>query len=672
MIVVATSHRPVDYRPDIDGLRAFAVIAVILFHLDETLLPGGFIGVDTFFVISGFVVTGSAIRSQTSRPAMDVLAFWRRRWLRIVPALLAFVAGSLLLVALFLPPFPLEAYRSTIRTGVLSTIGLSNLYLHRIGHDYFRADTTTNLFSHTWSLGVEEQFYLVFSILVVGLCPLLARGRSIASIRNLVVTTLTVLSLVWFLRSASTDPMWTYFQLPTRFWELGVGSLLALHVSRLKKLRPPAICVSIVQAFALAGLLVSASTSNALGGLPRLSIMLGVGSTAILIATGALGRPWVSRAFSTRALVWIGLLSYSLYLWHWPILTLFRYTVGLNGAATVVPALCLVAGLSYLTYRGVEIPLRWSRAPFRAEILPRFAFAMVLLIAGAWILDRGSGVLYVGEPQNWRRDWLPPSEHAYGEAGTITLTDCLIHEGGTVVREIPRTCFAGNGDENTRAAPPLVLAVGDSHAFANWGMVAELPRHSALSVATFVHDGCSANAARNVMSSSCREYWDWVPDVVRRTLVPGDVVFVSFQWYLFAGASYQPAWEQIARILSAAKSVGAQVIVEAPLPDFSRPGYTCMPEWYRPNLDGCSTLRRAVEDRRAPAVAHVRRLAMSDPHLSIWDPIDALCEQSCDAYRDGPIFRDNNHLSYLQARKLSPLFATFLTAPRPRTESQPR
>ena len=227
------------YRPDIDGLRAVAVGAVVAHHFESGLVPGGYIGVDVFFVISGFVVTQSILRTQTGKIFRDLLEFWRRRWLRIIPALLFMVAITSLLFVAFFAPIPQETYNGTLRTGLTSSFGLSNLYLLRLSTDYFQSDQSINVFLHTWSLGVEEQFYVVFSLLIIAVPGLIWRFGNVEKLRLVLLGLFFIGSLWLFLDRADQRPMSAYYLLPARFWEMGLGSIIAINFSRLAMVAPP-------------------------------------------------------------------------------------------------------------------------------------------------------------------------------------------------------------------------------------------------------------------------------------------------------------------------------------------------------------------------------------------------------------------------------------------------
>jgi len=207
-----------NYRPEIDGLRALAVLAVIVYHFSQTLLPSGFLGVDIFFVISGYVITQS-LDQQRTLPLVDFLrSFYTRRAGRLLPALLVCVGVSALLICLF-NPFPVIS----IRTGMSALIGLSNLYLWRSSRDYFAPVAELNIFTNTWSLGVEEQFYLIYPILFWVI------GRRTPRIFPALIALLSTASLLLYLWLNIRHRELAFFLMPTRFWELGAGVLVYLE-----------------------------------------------------------------------------------------------------------------------------------------------------------------------------------------------------------------------------------------------------------------------------------------------------------------------------------------------------------------------------------------------------------------------------------------------------------
>ena len=208
------------YRPEIDGLRAFAVVAVIVNHFNKEILPNGYLGVDIFFVISGFVITSSLYKRPSKNFNDFISGFYERRIKRLVPALSVFVLITSIAICLFNPIPTLS-----LRTGLTSLFGLSNLYLLKQSTDYFAQSTELNVFTHTWSLGVEEQFYILFPFLIW----FSGFGRQTKNgARNLFLTigALAIASLIGFLYFYPINQSAAYFLMPTRFWEMAAGCLL--------------------------------------------------------------------------------------------------------------------------------------------------------------------------------------------------------------------------------------------------------------------------------------------------------------------------------------------------------------------------------------------------------------------------------------------------------------
>jgi len=306
------------YRPEIDGIRAFAVTAVIINHFNKEILPSGYLGVDIFFVISGFVIT-SSLASRPSKDFRDFLTgFYTRRIKRLVPALVLFVLITSILICLFNP-----TPSASLTTGIASLFGLSNLHLLRQSTDYFAASTELNVFIHTWSLGVEEQFYFLFPFLVwfTGFGRLAAKGS-----RNLfwVMGGLSVTSLIAFVYSYETNQPAAYFLMPTRLWEMGAGCLLFLSMKHfnsffrtLEKI-PPLIVTGAIVAVLFAPLQFAVQATFSI-----------VVLTAVLITCLRSGTA-TYKLFTHPRVVYIGLISYSLYLWHWGVLSLSRWTIGIH------------------------------------------------------------------------------------------------------------------------------------------------------------------------------------------------------------------------------------------------------------------------------------------------------------------------------------------------------
>lgn len=637
------------YRADVDGLRAIAIILVIAFHLSPGSVPGGFVGVDVFFVISGFVVTQATLRHETGRVLRDFLAFWRRRIARIYPALAVCILVTMLGVALLSPIFPSVVYNSFNRTGIAALFGLANVYLDRQSTNYFLQDQgAANPFLHTWSLGVEEQFYLLFAafFILLGLL-LVGPGRKRLLFRVVLFGAVTIASLVLFLSSAGGGQSQGYFLPQYRLWQLGIGCLLGLWPRLDLGGHVPATPLRFAVRIAAAGVLVLAPLFLGSGN-SHLVIVLATLSAAVLIAVpspDALGAVLSSRP--ARA---IGVRSYSLYLWHWPVLVFFAFTVGLHTVGTVALSLLLTSVLAMASYGLIETPLRRPGA-FWVRVAPTVAASALLIFALGGMAETRPGLLFAGRDQSWSEEWLPDLDAAY--AGTIAAGTCDIG-GFPVATAVPAPCVA----RNASAGGHLIFSIGDSQAFADWGMLERGWREGAFDWAAYSHDGCSAADAANPPVSSCQAYWSTMSERVAATVNTGDVLFVAILW---DHDRVTTTLEALGPAVDAAHAKGAEVVIQAPLPAFERDAFNCTDEWFRLDYTGCSLSREDFEGARAATLAELSSFAR-DRGVRVWDPVNFLCQADyCRQFQgDQPIFRDRTHLSYAAARAMWPSFEAFL------------
>lgn len=345
----ATTQANSSYRPELDGLRALAVIAVIINHFNKNILPSGYLGVDIFFVISGYVITSSLAGRPSPNISHFLLNFYTRRIKRLLPALILFVVINCLLIAI-LSPYP----QTSLKTGLASLFGLSNLYLWRKSTDYFAGATELNVFTHTWSLGVEEQFYMLFPLITwfTGFSRLTIKGP-----RNLLITIglLSTFSLLSFIYLYQTNQPAAYFLMPTRLWELGSGCLIFLITQDSHKSGWVHTLTNLPPLLVLAALLIILFIPLQFAIFTTIAVVL---LTAILIVCL---RPETApyKLFTYKYVVYIGLVSYSLYLWHWSVLSLSRWTIGVSGW-TIPFQLALMVVCCLASYKYVETPLRWS------------------------------------------------------------------------------------------------------------------------------------------------------------------------------------------------------------------------------------------------------------------------------------------------------------------------
>jgi peptidoglycan/LPS O-acetylase OafA/YrhL len=403
------------YRPDIDGLRAVAVLSVLAYHAFPDLLPGGFVGVDVFFVISGYLITG-IIRGEIAQQRFSVLEFYKRRARRLFPALVVVLLACLALGWHVLLARELEQLGKHVVAGAAFA---SNLALWSEA-GYFDTRAESKILLHLWSLGVEEQFYLVWPAVAI-----LAARRGSGWLAGVVLASFAAnLALVEGGGSAA-------FFLPlSRVWELGLGGLLAWHgVSLPARDRMSVLALAIVVA----------ATVLLIPGMPYPGwpALLPVTGALLLIAAGP--GAVVNRALGHPALVWIGLISYPLYLWHWPVLVYARLLFGQLGAPELLLALGLSVVLAWLTYRFVEQPVRRISA---GPALATLALAGVAVLGIA--VNRADGL-----PSRPIAAATAPLNAALGDVGFKPSR----FVGGKIV---DATTYAGTGEGEA-------VIIGDSH-----------------------------------------------------------------------------------------------------------------------------------------------------------------------------------------------------------------
>ena len=382
------------YRPEIDGLRAFAVVAVIINHFNKDILPGGYLGVDIFFVISGYVITSSLF----GRPSKDfkdfISGFYARRIKRLVPALSVFVLISCLLTVFFITPYVGTLNIANLRTGISSLFGMSNLYLYKQATDYFGASSELNIFTHTWSLGVEEQFYILFPFLIW----LSGFGRQTKNgARNLflIVGALTIASLIGFLYLYPTNQPAAYFLMPSRFWEMATGCIIFIgfqiraSIEQFLEKVPPLLVLSLIVGVMYLPMSLAAISTIAV-----------VALSSILIAS-LKKKTAAFNIFTRPKVVYIGLISYSLYLWHWGVLAISRWTIGIH-LWSVPFQVALMLGLAMGSYRWIETPLRkgdWFGKRWKTLV---FGGGILVIVSGIIVAFGESlkGRFYLGRLPN--------------------------------------------------------------------------------------------------------------------------------------------------------------------------------------------------------------------------------------------------------------------------------
>lgn len=645
---------PTGFLPHIEGMRALAVIAVIINHLSHDALPGGYLGVDIFFVISGFVIT----RSMMARPSPSILLglaeFYERRIKRIVPALVLVVLVTLPLLRLVNPNS-----ESATLTGLGALFGASNIFLYLVASDYFGQAITMNPFMHTWSLGVEEQFYFVFPLLF-----LFVAGRHSGHLRTLaiVIGVASVLSAVAYALAFETYTSAAYYLVPFRAWELGAGCLLALLPAVGHRVKP------LLQALAV----VLISLAFVLGNTtPVLSTFAAVLGSVALIAGGD-RKTILNDALNWTAVQYVGRLSYSLYLWHWPVICLFIWTIGVS-IATVLPILLLTVLLSMVSFHLIETPARRARWFSRPALSIGAGFAIAglaaVIVMGMRVANvpafSGTHDAVLAQDGFTPRTIMPDSRRSVG--------DCLGNTIGTDLEEAEQrieTCTA------TAPSATRLVFFGDSHALDMFGVAEVLYRKQLATVTNFGQPGCRAPSLAGEPEYCA--YVQTVLDALPPEAGEGDalttwaVLRSNYNPRVIDGslADYMP---RIDRFVADAERRGLGVIYVAPAPKFTAltKGGLCVEQWFRPAWalsERCATgfreSRQEQWSRRAGFFNALRQLEADRANLRIFDPFDVLCgndPDACSALQDGDItYRDESHLTTAGAERMASSFVAFL------------
>jgi peptidoglycan/LPS O-acetylase OafA/YrhL len=433
----ADMARPVAtaYRRDIDGLRAIAVTSVVFYHAGLWPLSSGYVGVDIFFVISGFLI-GGILNREIRSGSFSFARFYARRARRILPALLTV---TILVCAASLFLMGSRELRQTGLSAATALVGISNVYFWW-STNYFAPAAHLNPFLMTWSLGVEEQFYIVFPFVLMALSRLSQKASAI------VIALLSILSFIICVAVTAYNPTAAFYLIPMRAWELGVGALLALLWPRITHLTSVA-AHNMIGIAGLAATIIACLVFDDATPFPGVAAALPVaGTVALLIAE----RGWVNRVLlSSRPMVGIGLLSYSWYLWHAPVMALLRLVTFGNATVAMLCAMAFMSlAFAYLSWRFVERPFRHAGAQ-DGPTLRRYGVAMALCLAlpVAFALGRG----------------LPQRLGTHGMAVERTLSQgrgnpCLVSYGVTEPSPVPG------------CSPPVApgrrgaILLGDSHA----------------------------------------------------------------------------------------------------------------------------------------------------------------------------------------------------------------
>jgi peptidoglycan/LPS O-acetylase OafA/YrhL len=679
--LVPASKVPPGFRPDIEGLRAVAVLLVVLGHAGVPLVHGGYVGVDVFFVISGFLITSLLLREAERTGRISVPGFYARRAVRLLPAAALVLIVTLVAARIWLPVVRL----GDLARDALACAGyVANLRFAITGTDYLSADLPPSPFQHFWSLAVEEQFYLLWPLLILAGARWFRGRRPLAVLLGVLVLGSFGLSVTETVRSAP----WAYFGPHTRAWELGVGALLALAARRL------ALLGSMTRAAlgwaGLAAVLVAAARFGDATAYPGWRAVLPVTGTAALLAARGAG---VGRLLRLPPMQTLGRLSYGWYLWHWPVLLIGPAALGLRQATgTTGQRLVLAVGalvLAWGTYRWVEHPLRPLRDRARRGLALGAALSAAVALVAVALLLLPHAVAVSGR----RADLRTALNAAADPAATLTLAIAAATRFRTLpvnltpalpaaARDRPRVWQDGcHVDVPVTSAPPgcvfgdptsatTVVLYGDSHAAQWFPAMERLARERHWKLVEISKSSCSAadiplwhDTLKRAYTECTAFHRSAVARIAR--LKPALVVIGSSFNYrpvtpeADPAAQWTAAWD---RTFAQVGAGGARIaaIADTPYMSGSVPQCLAAPANER-HIGNCTrglgTVLRGPEQRRA-FLAYA-----GSGRATIIDPITWFCTAVCPAVVGNVlVYRDSNHMTTTYSAALAPLLGAKLPA----------
>jgi len=649
--VTTTGPGDTGNRNDVDGLRAVAVFLVIAYHVGLGLFGGGFVGVDIFFVISGYVITRQLYKEVGRTGHVSLVAFYARRAKRLLPAAALVLAGSAVMTWLFLPKIRWQNDGGDIFSAAFYFI---NWHLVGRSVNYLAEDEPPSIVQHFWSLAIEEQFYLVWPLVILGALWFASRFRShrgLSLVGGLAV--IAVPSFLYNLYLTEHNPARSYFDTGVRMWEFAIGAVVALLAARLNKM--PALLGLLISWGGLAMLLFSGvfyTDSMTWPGAPALLPTVGAG---LLIAGGvAAGRAGPVSVLGTRPMLFLGHLSYSLYLWHWPLIIVAQDHYGTDHLSTRVALALVVLPIvpAYLTYRLVENPFRYSKLMSTNK---RFAYSVGL---NASLIGAVAGLaLIAGFAQSGASATRNPSTNtgaaSLGTTHTIRLDDRPGHENYDAIfpnplqapKDVPALYASGCQAAVETTKPPVcrygsktakttIAVVGDSKAGQWVPAFQKLAKKNDWQILTYTKSACAfATITTTLDGKPYQECRDWTDNVIKELTTktkPDFVVTASERGSGIVGTkngkpvTSKPAFiDALAQTWTTLENAGIKVISLADTPQTNgMQVYSCVSEHEKDYFSKC-TVDRAKGERFSGA--DEQEAAAKKAHVPFIDMIDFIC-----------------------------------------------
>lgn len=626
----------IPFRPDIEGLRALAVGLVIASHAGLPFLGGGFVGVDVFFVLSGYLITRLMMKEISSSGTVDFVRFYARRARRLLPAAITMVIVVSSVEAIIMNPV---AQFKTLKAAIATVLFSSNLYFAHLQLQYFYQHSAPNPLLHTWSLAVEEQFYLMWPLILL----LLARSFKTLRGRSAALAAISLASFVICVRLTATNPVLAFFEAPARGWEFGAGGLLAFLPDRwlteYRRIWPWLGGIGIIALVACAELIKASMFPGYVAAFPLVG--------TLLILSAGVGSPesLAPRLLGATPAQLLGKLSYSLYLWHWPVLVIARQLIPSNSVSVRLGSIAVAGIMATVCYGAIENPIR--RQPYLIA-RPGLTIAQALLSATLCIGAIGTWGAILKHSEQFRK-----YEQVAQDIPGVYRKGC----DPAIPDPHPAMCFFGETSQ-----PQLTMVLfGDSHAAQWFPALLQIADAHHWRLATIIKPGCTALSIREettpLMERVCQEWRRAAFGDIER-LRPGLVIVTSASRHPGADGNMvqdTQIWETGARDTFAAlgkQGEKVRFIRDTPFADYDVPGCLAQAEW-----DGhtqCPAPVPAVA--LSPGVyAAEARAGQGFDNVKFLDLSDLLCgPTSCYLELGGQIiYRDGDHMTASFSRSLA-------------------
>ncbi|GAB4447833.1 MAG: acyltransferase family protein [Anaerolineae bacterium] len=651
------------FRPDIEGLRAIAILLVVGYHADVPGFNGGYIGVDVFFVLSGYLITWLLLHEVEETGALNLGRFYARRARRLLPAMAAMLFVTVTVGAIIYAPFE---QRSLASTALATATYWSNIHFANLATDYLSPAAETNPFLHTWSLSVEEQFYLVWPLFIMFLLGVVRGQQPVPNRRRLLVgiALITGVSFVLSIYLTASRQPWAFFLLPARAWEFAAGALAVLlpqgswlsgPPKSLARFLPRSFNFSLVDKatplfgwLGLGGLLVANIFFDRSTHFPGVAALLPVLATVLLLRAGASTvKTGTTKLLSLRPLQEIGRLSYSWYLWHWPVLVFATA----NNSRLSLPAKLGLLGVSLIiaeaSYRFVENPIR-----YQPQLVRRSAYSLGM---AAFITVLGVGLSYGWRQMSVRWAQLPEQARftqVIDEIPVIYTSGC--HANFFEVGPNIDKCTSGP----VNASRVLVL-FGDSHAAQWYPALEQMASEQGWQLISLTKSACSAIDGPKFNQRMGRDYqecaiWRKAALLKIQELRPDLVIVSSSIAQVLNRNEWQAGMERVLNLLSET-SRSVVLLRDTPYPGFDVPRCLARHKWGI-NIVPVPACEIKQENRASLELYNVQQQIAERYHnVFVIDMGPYICpKMPCGLERDELIlYRDSHHLSVSFVKSLA-------------------